>query len=178
MKHNRKLKSVLGKDFSMSKIPESEARPGAWKSMLKSPKPEAEMNKHNHVPAVIQDKIVEEVANGSTAKELETKYHLRDGYVRDALIRKYGSIDGMKKALKAQCFENAIALNTYAMERINMIPPGQALMGVKVMIDSGLALEKSSAERPPSIDFGALTALGSVLERVEKQIGSDTVREV
>jgi len=178
MKHNRKLKSVLGKDFNMSKIPESEARPGAWKSMLKTAKPEAKMNKNHHVPALIQDKIVAEVADGATAKDLETKYGLRDGYVRDALVRKYGSIDGMKKALKAQCFENAIALNTYAMERINLIPPGQALMGVKVMIDSGLALEKSSNERPPSIDFGALTALGSVLERVEKQIGSDKVREV
>jgi hypothetical protein len=122
------------------------------------------------VPALIQDKIVDEVANGATDAQLKSKYELRDGYVRDVLVRRFGSIEGMKKALKAQCFENAMVLNAYAMENLRMIAPGQALMGSKIMVDAGLALEKSAIDRPSTIDFEALAALGQVLEKVEKRL--------
>jgi hypothetical protein len=170
-KNNRKLKGAMGKSFSMDDIPHSDARPGAWKSMLKSPTTSEEtINKGNHVPALIQDKIVDEVANGATDAQLKSKYELRDGYVRDVLVRRFGSIEGMKKALKAQCFENAMVLNAYAMENLRMIAPGQALMGSKIMVDAGLALEKSAIDRPSTIDFEALAALGQVLEKVEKRL--------
>lgn len=122
------------------------------------------------MPALIQDKIVDEVANGATDAQLKSKYELRDGYVRDVLVRRFGSIEGMKKALKAQCFENAMVLNAYAMENLRMIAPGQALMGSKIMVDAGLALEKSAIDRPSTIDFEALAALGQVLEKVEKRL--------
>jgi hypothetical protein len=179
MKHNRKLQNVMGKDFDMSQVTsEGDVRPGSWRSMLRSPQPESEMNKHNHVPALIQDKIVGEVADGARAKDIEEKYELRDGYVRDTLIRKFGSIEGMKKALKAQCFENAIALNAWAIQNIRSIAPAQALMGAKVMVDAGLALDKSDREVVPTVDFAALAALGDVLERVEKRISPDNVREL
>lgn len=178
-KHNRKLRGAMGKDFNMENIPHSDARPGAWKSMLKSAKTdEATINKSNHVPALIQDKIVEEVANGMTDAQLRAKYELRDGYVRDVLVRRFGSVEGMKRALKAQCFENAMVLNAYAMEHIRSIAPGQALVGSKIMIDAGLALEKSSIDQPQTIDFEALSALGSVLEKVEKHLGADQVKEI
>jgi len=42
------------------------------------------------------------------------------------------------------------------------------------MIDGALALEKSTTERPSTVDFAALSALGEVLHRVEKKIvGTD-----
>jgi hypothetical protein len=178
-KHNRKLKEVAGKSFSMEDVPHSDARPGAWRAALVSPKTEeATIHKGNHVPALIQDKIVEEVANGATDAELRKKYELRDGYVRDVLIRRFGSVEGMKRALQAQCFENAMVLNAYAMENLRSIAPDRALLGSKVMVDAGLALEKSSAEKPTTIDFETLTALGFVLERVEKVLSGDEVKEI
>ena len=177
--HNRKLKGAMGNEFNMTDIPHSDARPGAWKTMLKSAATnEATIHKSNQVPALIQDKIVEEVANGMTDAQLRQKYELRDGYVRDVLVRRFGSVEGMKRALKAQCFENAMVLNAYAMEHIRSIAPGQALVGSKIMIDAGLALEKSFADRPQTVDFEALAALSAVLERVEKHIGSESVTEI
>jgi hypothetical protein len=174
---NRKLSKALG-GKTMKDISEGDARPGEWKQMLNALPDESGMNKHNHVPALIQDKIVEEVADGATARDLEGKYELRDGYVRDVLIRRFGSIEGMKRALKAQCFENAIALNAYAVSRIHTLTARDALMGAKIMIDGGLALDKAMGERPVTVDFEALAALGAVLGRVEKRLTGDQVHEV
>jgi hypothetical protein len=85
----------------------------------------------------------------------------------------------MKKALQAQCLENAIALGEYAMERIEQIAPSQALAGSKLMIDSALALGKASSERPTTVDFASLAALGATLERLEKVVtGTDRTIDV
>lgn len=173
VKANGKLKKALGVDAGvapMSAIPESEARPGAWKTMLLPAPAEDKVNKLRHVPTALDDQIVRDVADGAKASEIEEKYAVREGYVRAVLIRRFGSIEGMKKALRAQCLENAIALNEYAIQNIKQIPPGQALVGAKIMIDGALALEKSSIDRPTTVDFAALAALGQTLERVEKVV--------
>ena len=177
----RKLKKALGMKKGdsvapLQKIRETEAdvRPGAWRTELIAAKPESETNKHRHVPTLIDDQIVDDVANGKYAAEIERSYGLRDGYVRAVLIRKFGSIEGMKRALQAQCLENAIALNDYAVSHIERIAPDRALIGAKVMIDGALALEKSRVDRPSTVDFAALAAWGESISRIEKVIsGSD-----
>jgi hypothetical protein len=115
----------------MLDVPEAGARPGMWKEALLPAPREGEENKARHVPVVIDDEIVKAKANGASNAELETKYDLRDGYVRDALKRRFGGTENMKRALRDQCYENAIALNSYAMENLNRIAPGQALVGQK-----------------------------------------------
>ena len=156
------------------KLTEADVRPGGWKSFLLPAPNESEVNKQRQVPVLIDEKIVGDVADGKKASEIEDELELPRGYVRRVLIRRFGSVEGMKRALQAQCLENAIALNEYAMERITQIPAGQALVGAKVMIDGALALEKNRAERPTTVDFAALAALGGVLERVEKVVtGTD-----
>ena len=150
------------------------ARPGAWKSMLLAAPTDLTARKDRHVPVAIDEQILQDVADGGKSSEIEEKYAVREGYVRAVLIRRFGSREGMKKALAAQCLENAISLNEYAIQHIEKIPPGQALVGAKVMIDGALALEKSLVDRPSTVDFAGLSALGGVLERIEKQItGSD-----
>ena len=179
MVKGRKLKKVLGIDNGdgeapMKKILPSDSRVGAWKVELLPAPRESEVNKGRHVPVSVDDQIVEDVANGKYAAEIERAYGLRDGYVRSCLVRRFGSIEGMKRALQAQCLENAIALNDYAISRIESIAPGQALVGAKIMIEGALALEKSRVDRPSTVDFAGLAALGSTLERIEKVItGSD-----
>lgn len=177
-RHNSKLKKATGVKKGhnvMSALPtQAAARPGAWRAYLTAAPTDETANKHRHVPVVIDDAVIQDVADGGKSSEIEEKYSLREGYVRDVLIRRFGSIEGMKKALRAQCFENAIALGEYAMANIEKIPPGQALVGAKIMIDGGLALEKSNVDLQPTVDFAALHALGGVLERVEKRIlGTD-----
>lgn len=152
----------------------SEARPGAWKTMLLPAPDESTVNKHRQVPIAIDEQVVQDVANGGQASEIEDKYSLQRGYVRRVLIRRFGSIEGMKKALTAQCLENAIILNEYAIERKEQIPPAAALMGAKVMIDGAIAIEKSTVDRPSTVDFASLAALGSTLVRLERWVdGTD-----
>lgn len=174
-----KLKKTLGLkkgdgQAPMLKLTEADARPGAWKTMLLPAPDEKSVNKNRQVPVLVDDQIVDDVANGKYAADIEKAYGLRDGYVRACLVRKFGSIEGMKRACQAQCLENAIALNDYAISRIEQIAPGQALIGAKIMIDGALALEKSRVDRPSTVDFAALAALGESLGRIEKVVmGTD-----
>lgn len=175
---NGKLKKVTGvkkgEGDVMDKIPEAQNRAGEWKLMLKSPENEKTVNKNRHQPLAVDDEIVKRVADGGKSSEIEDELTVPRGYVRDVLIRRFGAVEGMKKALRAQCLENAIALNEYAMRKIDQIPPGQALVGAKIMIDGALALEKNSVDRPSTVDFASLAALGQTLERVEKLVtGTD-----
>lgn len=171
----RKLKKALGikkgdTEPPMRKLTEADVRPGGWKDHVQP----AKINKNRHVPVLIDDQIVEDVADGKMASEIEATYELREGYVRAVLLRKFGSIEGMKRACQAQCLENAIALNDYAASRLDQIPPDRALVGAKIMIDGALALEKSRVDRPSTVDFAAIVILGQTLERVEKKIsGTD-----
>lgn len=178
----RKLKKALGIKKGDKVAPlqqiiretESDVRPGAWRTELIPAPPESKINKHRHVPALLDDQIVEEVADGKLAAEIQRAYGLRDGYVRTVLLRKFGTIEGMKRAVQAQCLENAIALNDYGISRIERIAPDRALIAAKVMIDGALAIEKSRVDSPSTVDFGALHALGESISRIEKVIsGTD-----
>lgn len=179
----RKLKKALGvkKNVTVLESPMqtidariANARPAAWKSRLLPSVVPGKEHKNQQVPLALDDQIVADVADGRLAAEIQRAYGLRDGYVRTVLLRRFGSIEGMKKALQAQCLENAIALNDYAISRIGDIPPDRALVGAKIMIDGALALEKSRVDRPTTVDFASLAVLGGTLERLEKIVtGSD-----
>lgn len=171
---NQKLRKVVGGAGIKPALISGDVRPGGWKSMLVPADLPGSEHKGRHVPVPLDDKIVQEIADGRKASEIEDELTLQRGYVRTVLIRRFGSVEGMKKALQAQCLENAIALNEYAIDRIQTIPAGQALVGAKIMIDGALALEKSRVDRPSTVDFAVLAALGGVIERVEKVIlGTD-----
>lgn len=174
---NRKLRTAVGK-VDMGKLDEAKARPGHWKKDLKEHKPDNKKNKNLQVPALIEDQIVQHAADGMLNSEIEKKYQLNSGTVRTVLIRRFGGVEQMKKALEAQCLENAIILNEHAAQNVATIAPGQALVGAKIMIDGAIALGKARSDRPATVDFDSLAALGSVLERVEKKLDSNHAREI
>jgi hypothetical protein len=174
---SKKLRRVLGvgkektiATAPLSAVPAAEARPGAWKTMLLPAPDEETVNKHRHVPVAIDEQIVKDVADGGQPSEIEDAYSVRRGYVRTVLIRRFGSIEAMKRALQGQCLENALALNEHAMKGIATIAPERALVGAKVMIDGALSLEKSMVDKPLIIDFAALALLGQVLAKIEKKV--------
>lgn len=173
----QKLRAAVGK-VDMGKLDEAKARPGLWKKGLKAHPPDAKKNKHLQVPALIEDRIVQHAADGMLNTEIEQKYQLNSGTVRSVLIRRFGGVEQMKKALEAQCLENAIILNEHAAQNVGSIAPGQALVGAKIMIDGALALGKARTDRPATVDFDQLAALGSVLEKVEKRLDAEHAREV
>lgn len=181
-KGRQALKTVVGANSNflepITQTGGGESRPGEWRSMLVPAVVEKKVHKGRHVPVAVDDAIVEAVANGGKASEIESTFDVRSGYVRSVLLRRFGSVEGMKKALQAQCLENAIALSEHAMSHLDAIPPGQALAGVKLMADTAMILEKGGRASAPTVDFFALAALGETLERVEKQIASENVIEV
>jgi hypothetical protein len=167
---NRKLRAKVG-EFDMANLEGSEARPGAWRKMLTD-------KRTRDVPTVLEDKIVEETANGALSSELEEQLGLNQGTVRRVLTRRFGGVAQMKEALKAQCFENAIIFNDHASTNVDRMAPGQAAVAAKIMIDGGLALERSHADAPATIDFEAFQALGETLHRVERKLTQAEAHEV
>ncbi len=167
---NRKLRAKVG-DTNMSTLEGSEARPGAWRKMLTD-------KRTRDVPAVLEDKIVEDTADGVTSTELEERLGLNAGTVKRVLARRFGGVAQMKEALKAQCYENAIVFNDHAARNVERMAPGQAAVAAKIMIDGGLALERSHVDSPATIDFEAFQSLGDTLARVERKLTGTDVREI
>lgn len=166
----RKLKAAVGK-IDMSKIKGAEARPGEWRKMLTD-------NRTRDVPAVLEDEIIEDTANGQTAKDIEDRLGLNQGTVRRVLIRRFGGVEQMKAALEKQCLENAIIFNEHAANNVTKMQPGQAAVAAKIMIDGALALGKSQTNKPATIDFDSFMILGETLDRMEKRLTSAEVTEV
>lgn len=158
----------------MGKLEEAKARPGLWKESIQP------QNGHGAltIPETVEDALISSVGDGKSYTELEELYQLNRGTVRQVLIRRFGSIEQMRKALEHQCLENAIVLNEHAFQNVGKISPGQALVGAKIMIDGAIALSKVRQDRPPTVDFDSLAALGSVLDKVEKRLDADHAREV
>ena len=166
----RKLRAKVG-DVDMKKVEGSEARPGEWRKMLTE-------GRTRDVPAVLEDEIVEGVADGATTKELEDKLGLNAGTVRRVLVRRFGGVAQMKAALEKQCLENAIIFNEHAAVNVRAMAPGQAAVAAKIMIDGALALGKANISAPETIDFDSFMALGATLTRVEKRLTGKDVIEV
>ncbi len=168
---NQKLKKA---GVDMGKIEEGLARPGLWKESLR---PQGN-NGNLTIPAVVEDAIVQSVADGSTYADLAELYQLNQSTVRQVLIRRFGSIEQMRKALEHQCLENAIVLNEHAFQNVRQIAPGQALVGAKIMIDAAISLSKNANDRPATVDFDHLASLGATLERVERKLEEGTEARV
>jgi hypothetical protein len=173
MKHNSKLKKVTG-----GEIPKKESRPGMWKEQLlpaRVNKGNGEPHKNTQIVPVLQDAIIQDVADGRTPDEIEAKYDVARAAVYKILMRRFGSIAKMKAALTAQCFENAMAFQAHAAANVESMSGAQATLAAKLSIDSGLALEKGSPKESESIDFQSLEILGASLSRIEKIIDAKVI---
>lgn len=116
------------------------------------------------VSLLIEKEAIAEVAAGASPKHVEVKYDLTRGYVDHALKRRYGSPEAAKLALQGLVSENALACMVKAAIEIPNMSGPQAVMSGAILIDKALALEKSIADRPRTIDFGALADMGKTLK--------------
>lgn len=150
----------------------AENRPGEWRKML-------QLDSHTRdVPATIEDKIVERTADGIPPDELEDQLGLVRGAVKRVLIRKFGGVEQMKKALELQCLENAIIFGEVAALKSEEMSGAQAAVAQKVAVDGALALGKSRVGKSQTVDFDALQRLGETLGRLEKRLTGSQVREI
>jgi hypothetical protein len=114
--------------------------------------------------------IVASCAGGASPQVVEAQFGVHKGYVAHALARRFGSPEQAKRALHGLVLENALACQVHAAANITEMTPVQAVMSGAVLIDKALAIEKSLAEAPKTIDFGALQQIGSSLARLKERV--------
>lgn len=117
-----------------------------------------------------EKEAIVDIAAGGSPRQVEIRYDLHRGFVSHALKRRFGSPEAAKLALQGFVLENALACQVVAAQRIGEMSGPQAVMSGAILIDKALALEKSIAERPKTIDFGALASMGKTLKVVREII--------
>lgn len=125
------------------------------------------------VPLDVEKAAIVEIAAGASPAQIAVKYDLHQGYVRHALQRRFGSTEKMKEALLGLVLENALACNVLAATRLHEMSAPQAVMSGAILIDKGLALQKSIVETPQVIDFAALADTAKAL-KVLREIAAGT----
>lgn len=120
----------------------------------------------------IEKQAIVEVAGGASPRAVEVKYDLQKNYVQHALKRRFGSPEAAKLALQGFVQENALACMVKAAIEIPNMSGPQAVMSGAILIDKALALEKSIADKPKTIDFGQLADMGRTL-KVLREIVSE-----
>lgn len=122
------------------------------------------------VSLAIEKEAIAEIAGGASPRAVEVKYELQQGYVQHALRRRFGSPDAAKMALQGLVLENGLACMVKAAQEIPNMSGPQAVMSGAILVDKALALEKSIADRPKTIDFGALTQIGQTLQKLRESV--------
>jgi len=119
----------------------------------------------------VEKAAILEVAAGASPRRVEVEYGLHQDYVAHALQRRFGSPEAAKQALQGFVLENALACQVVAAKEIQHMSGPQAVMSGAILIDKALALEKSIADQPKTIDFAALSDMAKTL-KVLKEIAS------
>lgn len=160
-----KMKKVTGGGSVLDMLGEAgEARKIATLQVL-------EATDHTHgrsgrasAPLILEKEAISEVAGGASPRAVEVKYDLTQGYVQHALRRRYGSPEAAKLALQGLVGENALACMVKAAIEIPNMSGPQAVMSGAILVDKMLALDKSIAEKPKTIDFAQLADMGTTLK--------------
>jgi hypothetical protein len=124
-----------------------------------------------------EKEAIVEIAAGGSPRRVEVKYDLHRGFVDHALRRRFGSPEAAKLALQGFVLENALACQVVAATKITEMSGPQAVMSGAILIDKALALEKSIADRPKTIDFGALASMGKTLKVVREIVASKAQKD-
>ena len=119
------------------------------------------------VSTELEKHIIVEQIGGKTPGQIATEYGVHRNFVDNALRRRFGSPQRAKAALLGLTLENALALQELAASKIGEFSGPQAVMSAAILTDKALAIEKSIAETPKVIDFGALRQIGTTLSKLQ-----------
>lgn len=120
------------------------------------------------VGAEVEKHIIAEQIGGKTPAQISAEYGVQRNFVQRALARRFGSAERAKQALLGLCLENGLALQEVVASKIQEFSGPQAVLSSAVLIDKALAIEKSIAETPKTIDFGALRQIGHTLSKLRE----------
>lgn len=123
------------------------------------------------VPPALEQHVLEQYGKGVCIAELERKFELGAGYIRNALTRRFGSVEAMKAALKSLLLENGIATAQHTLANVESLHPSQSGMLSAAFTNAFLAMDKHERNAPKVVDFAALADFGETLQRIEKYAG-------
>lgn len=113
-----------------------------------------------------QVQMMREWAAGANVAELETKYGVTRGYIRAAMIRKFGSKENMLHALENLILENAVGAQMIAQEKLHELSGAQAVFAGKLLVETAGSLRAQMEKIPKTINFGEFKRLGDTLREV------------
>jgi hypothetical protein len=113
-----------------------------------------------------QDQMLREVAATGSMGTVEAKYGVSRGYLREAMRRRFGSLEAMKSILLGLVTENAIVSQMVASEKMGEMSGPQAVFAGKMLVDTMEKVEKSIQNTPKTVNFAQLHQVGEALKQL------------
>lgn len=124
-------------------------------------------NASAQVALQVEKQIIADQIGGKSPVQIAKEYGVHRDFVTNALRRRFGSPERAKQAILGLLLENGLALQEVVASKIGEFSGPQAVISSAILVDKALAVERSIAETPKTIDFGALRAIGQTLGRLK-----------
>lgn len=118
-----------------------------------------------------QEQMMREYAATGSMKAVTIKWGVHEHYLKEAMKRKYGSLEAMKEALLGLVTENAITSQMIASQKMGELSAGQAVFAGKLLVDTMTNIEKSIASAPKTIDFAQMKRVGDSIKTLRDIVG-------
>lgn len=109
---------------------------------------------------------------GVPVVEVEKRYGLTRGYIREAMKRRFGSKEAMLEALEGLTLENAVACQMIVQETAHEMTAKEAVFAGKLLVETMGNLRAQREAMPKTINFGEFKALGDALKKVREIVGT------
>lgn len=126
-------------------------------SPLKGEHPNRQVSTERH------DQMLREWVAGAPLSEVEDRYGVSRGYLRQASMRRFGSKEALLQALQNLIAENAVVAQMVAQEKLHELNAAQAVFAGKLLTETYIALDKHIESKPKTINFGELNRLGTAI---------------
>lgn len=127
---------------------------------------------NQEVSPAVQAQLLREWASGANLEEAEARYGVSRGYIRQAMLRKFGGREGLLEALRALVLENAVGAQMIAQEKLPELTGPQAVFAGKLLVETMANLENQIQATPKTIEFGAFARLGETLKNIREIVSA------
>jgi hypothetical protein len=128
-----------------------------------------------HSKQVCTDETLRQAAkewcSGVPLVTVEAKYGMSQGYIRQAMMRRFGSKEGMLEALENLVLENAVGAQMIAQEKLHELTGREAVFAGKLLVETMGSLRSQRENMPKTINFREFKALGDALKSVREIVG-------
>lgn len=127
---------------------------------------------HNQqVSEAVLTQAMREWVAGVPVGEVEIKYGLSRGYIRQASLRRFGNKESLLEALENLVLENAVGAQMIAQEKLHELTGKEAIFAGKLLVETMGSLSSQREKMPKTINFGEFKKLGEALKQVREIVG-------